>query len=324
MNFFHKLATLVGFAFLPVLVISDTNIHLAKESYESSQQRDLQAPPEADTCFTVHFTTSTLRYSKSIGGFHIMGYGMVPLECQENGAECDITICGINTLDIDTSSRKMWRFSITGDIGPLVNHKDHPTSGKEFLAGFPTQMGKRASIFQSYQLVKAPTKAQEWIDTDPFTSLDGIIMEERLALANLYFATNGEGWFRQDAWMTGIDHCDWEDVSCNNSDGYVTFLNLYENQLTGPIPQSIGNLDNLLRLDLHENRLTGPIPQSIGNLVNLKKLCLSFNELTGPVPETIGNLVNLRALLLVGDEQLDPTPEWLTTFCKGRRPGCFF
>ena len=172
------------------LQISDTNIHLAKESYESSQQRDLieididlHAPPEADTCFTVHFTTSTLRYSKSIGKFSIAGYGDVPLECQENGAECDITICGRNTLDIVTSSRRMWRFSITGDIGLLVNHEDHPTSGKEFLAGFPTQMGKRASIFQSYQLVKTPTKkAQEWIDNDPFTSSDGFILVSRIVI----------------------------------------------------------------------------------------------------------------------------------------------
>ena len=97
MNFFHKhpfggsfLATLVGFAFLlPVLVvsivmsssdtieqslyiqtnkniltsisclqISDTNIHLAKESHESSQQRDLQVAPH---CFTIHFKTSSMR-----------------------------------------------------------------------------------------------------------------------------------------------------------------------------------------------------------------------------------------------------------------------
>ena len=159
------------------LQISDTNIHLAKESYESSQQRDLQVPPEADTCFTVHFTTSTLRHSKSIGRFSIAGYGDVPLECQERGAECDIRICGRNTLDIVTSSRRMWRFSITGDIGLLVNHEDHPTSGKEFLAGFPTQMGNRASIFQRYQLVKTPAnKANEWILTDPFMNLDEEIL----------------------------------------------------------------------------------------------------------------------------------------------------
>jgi hypothetical protein len=140
-------------------------------------------PPEADTCFTVHFTTSTLRYSKSIGRFSIAGYGDVPLECQERGAECDIRICGRNTLDIVTSSRRMWRFSITGDIGLLVKHEDHPTSGKEFLAGFPTQMGNRASIFQSYQLVKTHTKkAQEWIDNDPFTSSDGFILVSRIVI----------------------------------------------------------------------------------------------------------------------------------------------
>ena len=101
--------------------------------------------------------------------------------------------------------------------------------------------------------------------------------------------------------MTGIDHCDWEDVSCNNSEGYVTFLNLYENQLTGPIPQSIGNLDNLLRLDLHGN------------------------ELTGPIPETIGDLIHLERLWIFENEELDPTPNWLTTFCESRtKLSCWF
>ena len=170
---------------------------MAKESYESSQQRDLQgAPAAADTCFTVHFTTSSLKTSKSaeqfyIAGnvsasgskFYIAGYGDVPLKCQENGAECDITICGRTTLDIVATDRKnSWRFSITGHhIGPLVDH--HPTSGKEFLAGFPTKMGGNWDLFQSYTLVKTPgTKEQEWIDNDPFTSLDGIIMVSRIVI----------------------------------------------------------------------------------------------------------------------------------------------
>ena len=185
------------------LQISDTNIHLAKESYESSQQRDLQgAPAAADTCFTVHFTTSSLRTSKSKGNptlpyyptlsasgskFYIAGYGDVPLKCQENGAECDITICGRTTLDIvATDRKKTWRFSITGHhIGPLVDHREHPISGKQNTIGgaFPTKMGGNWDLFQSYTLVKTPgTKEQEWIDNDPFSSSNDIIMVSRIVI----------------------------------------------------------------------------------------------------------------------------------------------
>ena len=228
MNFFHKhpfggsfLATLVGFAFLlPVLVvsivmsssdtieqslyiqtnkniltsisclqISDTYIHLAKESHESSQQRDLQVAPH---CFTVHFKTSSMIGGASVGKFYILGYGYVPLECQENGAECNITICGRKTLDIVSSTstpQGFWRFSITGHIGPLVDHAvlgpEHPTTSKQNSINqlFPTNMGGKWDFYQSYRLVKTPTqRTQEWIDTDPFSSSDNIIMVSRIVI----------------------------------------------------------------------------------------------------------------------------------------------
>ncbi len=48
----------------------------------------------------------------------------------------------------------------------------------------------------------------------------------------------------------------------------TTNLSLDNNQLTGEIPSSIGNLTNLTYLGLYDNQLTGEIPYSIGNLMN--------------------------------------------------------
>jgi len=53
-------------------------------------------------------------------------------------------------------------------------------------------------------------------------------------------------------------------------------LSLGINRLSGPIP-SLGNLTNLLSLWLFDNQLTGPIPSSLGNLVNLQYLRLNNN-----------------------------------------------
>ena len=66
----------------------------------------------------------------------------------------------------------------------------------------------------------------------------------------------------------GKNHCEWEGVWCNNSDGYVDQLGLDGNKLTGPIPECIGDLVNLYSLFLDVNELKGgPIPESIGDLV---------------------------------------------------------
>jgi Leucine-rich repeat (LRR) protein len=70
-------------------------------------------------------------------------------------------------------------------------------------------------------------------------------------------------------------------------------LSLSWNQLTGEIPEEIGNLTNLYSLHLNDNQLTGSIPSEIGNLTNLEYLNLYHNQLTGKIPESICDLNNV-------------------------------
>ena len=85
--------------------------------------------------------------------------------------------------------------------------------------------------------------------------------------------------------------------------GSVTQLDLFFNQLSGPIPPELGNLANLQSLDLVYNRLSGPIPPELGRLGNLQHLYLYNNELSGPIPPELGNLADLENLSLA-DNQL--------------------
>ena len=78
----------------------------------------------------------------------------------------------------------------------------------------------------------------------------------------------------------------------------VTHLH-FGNVALNNVPESIGNLTNLRRLDLGSNNLT-VLPESIGNLTNLTSLNLNFNKLT-VLPESIGNLKNLTSLSLSGN-----------------------
>jgi Leucine-rich repeat (LRR) protein len=75
----------------------------------------------------------------------------------------------------------------------------------------------------------------------------------------------------------------------------VDELNLYGNQLTGPIPIQLGNLTKIERLILAQPGLSGPIPTQLGNLTNLRELQL-WGQLTGSIPASFGNLVNLSSL----------------------------
>lgn len=44
---------------------------------------------------------------------------------------------------------------------------------------------------------------------------------------------------------------------------------LYGNNITGSLPNELGNLTNLLSLDLYGNRLDGSIPETYGKLQKL-------------------------------------------------------
>jgi hypothetical protein len=83
----------------------------------------------------------------------------------------------------------------------------------------------------------------------------------------------------------------------------VSYLYLNNNQLSGSIPSSLGNLINLAFLLLNNNQLSGSIPSSFGNLVHLYDLDLSSNQLSGSIPSSFGNLVNLNSLY-VNNNQL--------------------
>ncbi|XP_030541450.2 MDIS1-interacting receptor like kinase 2-like [Rhodamnia argentea] len=85
---------------------------------------------------------------------------------------------------------------------------------------------------------------------------------------------------------------------------YLTYIDMYINELSGGIPPQVGLLTNLTYLDLSFNQLSGQIPRDIGDLTKLEVLHLISNELNGSIPDEIGRLRLMNELALYSN-QLD-------------------
>ncbi|KAL0737705.1 hypothetical protein Bca4012_013915 [Brassica carinata] len=74
------------------------------------------------------------------------------------------------------------------------------------------------------------------------------------------------------------------DFSGNGLTGSIPRGSLSHNNLTGPIPKSLANLQELKILKLEANKLSGEIPKELGKLQNLLLVNISFNRLIGRLP----------------------------------------
>ncbi|KAF7013591.1 hypothetical protein CFC21_027660 [Triticum aestivum] len=82
----------------------------------------------------------------------------------------------------------------------------------------------------------------------------------------------------------------------------LAMLNLAVNNFDGSIPRVLLNISSLsLGLDLSNNNLTGPIPQEVGNLITLGLLDVSNNKLSGGLPSELGRCVTLLSLQMEGN-----------------------
>ena len=76
-------------------------------------------------------------------------------------------------------------------------------------------------------------------------------------------------------------------------------LILYNNAVSGTIPEYLGNLPNLEVLDLCHNNFHGTIPASLGRLEKLQELCLCHSRLSGTIPANLmEKMPALRKLFL--------------------------
>jgi len=124
---------------------------------------------------------------------------------------------------------------------------------------------------------------------------------DRDLLEVLYRSMNGDAWVNKSNWLTDKPLHEWHGVRTdpNRGSGHrVIALVLRGNNLTGPIPPELADLDSLKHLDLAHNPLNNPIPPELGRLGKLQWLFLESSRLTGEIPPEIGDLESLTYLEL--------------------------
>lgn len=124
---------------------------------------------------------------------------------------------------------------------------------------------------------------------------------ERDALIALYNATDGDHWTNNTNWCSDKPLDEWYGISTmyDGKAQKVSYISLNNNNLSGNIPDEIGNLKQLTNLSMCWNNLTGELPLSLFSLSKLEYITLiGTNGLCGTLPENLGNLVNLQSLTL--------------------------
>lgn len=132
-----------------------------------------------------------------------------------------------------------------------------------------------------------------------------IRVQERESLIAFYKATNGDNWKNSTNWCSDKPISEWYGVYTNDN-GRIEHLDLSSNNLSGVLPDEIGNLQELTAFSVEWNNLSGTIPTSIERLDKLQIFRISCNNIEGPIPEGIWRLTEL-IWFMAGSNKLNGT-----------------
>lgn len=98
----------------------------------------------------------------------------------------------------------------------------------------------------------------------------------------------------------------------------LSYLGIANNKLTGPIPPSIGHLqDTLQEVLLLNNQLSGCLPHELGMLTNAAVIDVGKNQLTGPIPSSFSCLTSIEQLNLARNRLYGAIPDALCKLAGG-------
>ena len=124
------------------------------------------------------------------------------------------------------------------------------------------------------------------VESIDFRSKEYDDREVRKALIEFYQALDGDHWIHNDNWCSDKPIWEWYGVNVNGWNvPFVTDLNLYQNNLTGEIPEGcITRMGPIHHLSIGVNNIKGSHPNEISKLYSLEWHMISGNHFSGPFP----------------------------------------
>lgn len=144
-------------------------------------------------------------------------------------------------------------------------------------------------------------------------------------LTALADALGWQHWVNSTNWMTQKTICSWFGVTCTS--GRVTSVVLSKNNVSGAIPEALGNLTHLSIFSLDGGRPStykgctqcnlwnSSIPNALYSMTNLTSINLEYCCLGGGLSEKIGALTQLTELSVHGNYVSGPLPKVGTPCC---------
>jgi outer membrane protein assembly factor BamD (BamD/ComL family) len=145
-------------------------------------------------------------------------------------------------------------------VAPLPAAVPSQTAELAALPGIPTPTRtprSPATSMPASTIVSAQTLAF------PCADVTEIPQTECEALVALYISTDGDNWTDNTNWLVTSTPSDWFGVTVSGSN--VSYINLWNNRLTGSVPPELGSLTALQTLGLQNNQLSGSIPAELSN-----------------------------------------------------------
>lgn len=151
-------------------------------------------------------------------------------------------------------------------------------------------------------------------------------LRDRETLLAFYKAADGDHWVNHTNWGTEQPLDKWFGLWLDD-DGRVKEISLPANGLKGDATKlftQLAKMDHLQVVNLFNNSLSGELPETLGELKRLGYFDVMNNQLSGPLPESLGNLEELTYFNIYSNGFTGSIPESYNAIFDRHKEDCYF